>query len=165
MSLVISNNANKLDSIVNEFKQDNLSLIQTSPNSMFLSILHIVWIWLRPTLPEPLSYLSKSKKSHGILKLVQLIKKQEELHMRFYHNYSLVVSKAENYADHVNTYINPSPIYKYNFYHYMNEAKCYKKMSENEKHKHAILKIKKDFIVIVLGSLLECCCGVQDNIL
>ena len=163
--LVISNNDTNIDSIIEESKPARLSLIQTSANNMFLSILHILWIWLKPTLPEPLSYLHRSsKKHHGILKLIQLIKKQEDLHMRFCHNYELAVFKAEDYVHHLNTYVYLNPTYKYNIYYYLNEVKCYRKMSENEKYKHNILKYKKDFIVLVLGRLLECCVGVQDNL-
>ena len=162
MTLVINNN--KLNSIINESNQSNISLIRTSTNSIFLSILHIVWIWLRPTLPESLSYLSKSKKSHNILKLVQLIKKQEELHSRFFHDYELAVYRAENYAYHKNSYVFLSDSYNYTFHYYMNESECYRKMSENESTKCNILKIKREFIVIILGSLLKCCYGVQDNI-
>ena len=164
MSLIISNN-NKLDIFINTSKQNSLSLINTSPNSMILSILHIVWLWLRPILPKPLLYFRRSKKPHGILKLVQLIKKQEEMHIRFCHNYTLVAFNSEDYANHINTYIYPTLIYKHSFYYYINDSKCYKKMSENENHKYTILNIKRKFIVTVLGRLLECCYGAKDNIL
>ena len=145
-------------------KSKHSSFTRISPNSMFLSIVPIVWLWLKPTLPEPLSYRrGPSKKLHGILKLVQIIKKQENLHMRFCYNYELAVLKAEEHINRVNIYIYSNC--KYCIYHYINEKKCYKNMLEHEKRKHTILKIKKNFIVSVLGTLLECCFGVQDNLM
>ena len=155
---IIHSNSN-----VDESKQVCCTSVQTSPNSMFLSILHILWIWLRPTLPEPLTYRRGSKKLYSIVKLVQMIKKQEELHTRFYNNYKEAVCKAVDYTIHLNTYIYPATTH--NIHHYMNEAKCYRNMVEEENHKRNKLKIRKNFIVSVLGPLLECCSGVQNSLM
>ena len=139
-----------------------------SPNNMAISALSLVWIWLRPELPEQLIYTQSSVFSYIYYTLIKSLRYKQKNYENYYYKCIESINACEyqiRYAKH--TYINyryPRQLNDFNKFidDNNNILNNYKKQLPIKKDDYDMLKIKVDYIVNTLTPLQACCYGMYE---
>ena len=147
-----------------ELKQNWISQKRTgyiTPNNLVLSALFVVWTWLKPELPESLTFIQCSTLSS----LVNLIKKKQHYYEELILNYKMKVSADEKTYSKIESSYKDPRTYMSNIRNVMTNIKSSKVLLDAEMAKTVSLKTDLVFIVTTLTTLQTCCYGMYDSLL
>ena len=138
-------------------------------NKIAISALSVVWIWLRPELPNQLVYVQKSVVSYDLYTLVKSIRYKQKKYEKYYYDCIESMKSCQYEINYVVHMYDSNPIDLNDFDKFIenlnNELKNYKEKIPRKKNEYDMLKFKANFVVNTLTPLHACCYGMYKLLL
>ena len=149
--------------------------MSTDSNNMMLSVLSLVWIWMKPILPKPLTYMQSSTKQYDLYVLIKLIRKEQKWYKHRTYKYIKDIDENEILLNQIYQYYCSFSLTELNLDTYLGlvnndkDLKYIKKKIKsskinlvNKELEYDVLEYKTSLIVKTITSLRACCFEMCD---